>query len=84
MRSCAAETSDEIMWMKSTSAASGLRTAENASISLSFSALPCTGSKSEDCYTFEHFAARDRVIRTTYYYYYQRTRFGLKEETRWS
>lgn len=72
------------MWMNSASGSRTVRAAENGPISRSFLGPRLTGRKSEDCYTFEHFAARTRVIRTTYYYHYKRTRVGLKEETRWS
>lgn len=46
--------------------------AENAAISRSFHPLRSTGSKAKTCYTFEHFAATGRVIRTTYYYHYKK------------
>ena len=72
------------MWMKSTSITTSLEIAENGPISRSFLSSRLTGRKSEDCYTFEHFAARARVIHTAYYYHYKRNRFSLKEETRWS
>lgn len=62
----------------------GPRTAENAAISRSFHPLRSAGSKGEDCYTFEHFAAITAVIHTAYYYHYKKPSSGLKEETKWS
>ena len=72
------------MRMKTTGLRNGAQPAENAGISRSFHPLRSTGSKSEDCYTFEHFAAITAVIHTTYYYHYKKPSSGLKEETKWS
>ena len=72
------------MRMKTTPMRIALRAAENAAISRSFHPLRSAGSKVEDCYTFEHFAASSAVIRTAYYYHYKKPSSGLKEETKWS
>jgi hypothetical protein len=79
-----AESPFEIVWMKMTRDRKRLAAAENASISRSFHLLQSTGRGSEDCYTFEHFARRTAVLRSTYYYHYKRSSLGLKEEAKWS
>ena len=79
-----AESTTEIMRMKSTRLRNAPGPAENGAISLSFHPRRSTGRKGLDCYTFEHFAADPRVIRTHYYYHYKRNISGLKEETKWS
>ena len=79
-----AETSPEIMRMNSTELRNAPDPAENGPISRSFHPRRSTGRNDVDCYTFEHFAASGRVIRTTYYYHYKRSISGLKEETKWS
>lgn len=61
------------MRMKSTRMRNAPTPAENGAISRRFQALRSAGSNSEDCYTFEHFAANPAVIRTTYYYHYKKT-----------
>jgi hypothetical protein len=61
-----------------------LESAENGPISRSFSGSELTGSKGEDCYTFERFASPPDVIHTAYYNHHKRTTHGLKEETKWS
>ena len=60
------------------------RTAENGPILHSFSCPETTGCQSQDCYTFERFASSPDVIRTTYYYHYEKYFLGLKEKNRWS
>lgn len=60
------------------------RAAEKNAISRSFVGLQSTGREREDCYTFEHFASRSDVIRTTYYYHYKKSILVLKEEGPWS
>ena len=72
------------MWMKFAQNRKGIRTAENGPILRCFYHLRLTGSKSEDCYTFEHFASDRDVIHSPYYYHYKRNRVRLKEESKWS
>lgn len=79
-----AETGMDIVWMDWCDDARAPEPAENGPFSRSFSASRCTGSRGEDCYTFERFASRPDVIHTAYYYHHKRTRIGLKEETKWS
>lgn len=79
-----AESSSENMWMIFDRDRTGDGTAENGPILRGFSALRSTVRRNQDCYTFEHFASDHDVIRIPYYYYHQRMRNGLKEETTWS
>jgi hypothetical protein len=79
-----AESVFEIMWKKTNELRMPDSAAENAPILRTFCRLRLTGSKGEDCYTFEGFAPSPLVIHTTYYYHYKRTTLGLKEETKWS
>jgi hypothetical protein len=74
----------EKVWTEIATRHTGLRTAENGLFSLSFSGSRLTGAKRQDCYTFEYFASSPDEIRNAYYYHYKRTRFVLKEETKWS
>ena len=72
------------MWMKIAIRIGTPGTAENGLFSRSFSVPRLTVRKGQDCYTFEGFASSPDEIRKTYYYYYKRNRFCLKEETKWS
>jgi hypothetical protein len=72
------------MWMKPARERHGLASAEIADDSRSFHGQRSTGRKVEDCYTFEHFARENAVLRSTYYYHYKRSSSGLKEEAKWS
>jgi hypothetical protein len=72
------------MRMKTTGLRNASPPAENGGISRSFHPCRSTGPNGEDCYTFEHFAASNAVIHTTYYYHYKKPSSGLKEETKWS
>lgn len=72
------------MWMDFAENRKDTRPAENGPILRCFYDHRLTGSKSEDCYTFEHFASDHDVIHSPYYYHYKRNRVGLKEETKWS
>ncbi len=72
------------MWMKNARDRESPGAAENGPISRSFQPLRSTGRNGEDCYTFEHFARNDAVLRSTYYYHYKRSSLGLKEEGKWS
>jgi len=70
--------------MKSTENRKTPETAENTGFLRSFLPVRLTGSKREDCYTFERVASTPGDIHTYYYYHYKRKRFVLKEETTWS
>ncbi|HEX8255963.1 MAG TPA: hypothetical protein VF846_22680 [Thermoanaerobaculia bacterium] len=79
-----AESPEQIVWSDFADFANPLESAENGLILRSFLPSELTGSKVEDCYTFERFASSPDEFRTAYYYHYKRIRIGLKEETTWS
>jgi len=72
------------MWTKNANRRGEVRSAENGPILRSFSSRETTGPQSQDCYTFERFAASPAVIRTAYYYHYEKYILGLKEKNQWS
>jgi hypothetical protein len=60
------------------------KTAERCGKRGCFSAEEPATFSDPDCYTLQTFASNSREIRSAYYYYYKRTRAGVKEETTWS